>query len=242
MANTALRFVTNTLYNKVVSPAHGFSVGDVLRLNGGTYALAQADTAVKSEVIGIISSSETNAFFITQVGYVTGLPSLPYVAGTLYYLDPATPGALTATKPVTVGQYVAPLFIADSTTSGYFFCNTGEEVGGGSSSFTWNEVLAVSANMAVANGYIANDAGLVTLTMPAAAAVGDEIRVASKGAGGWLVAQNASQSIRLGNVVTTVGVGGSLASTALGDCLHLACTTTNTGWEVLSAVGNITII
>ena len=77
---------------------------------------------------------------------------------------------------------------------------------------------------------------------PAAASVGDEIRVASKGAGGWLVAQNASQSIRLGSAVTTVGVGGSLASTALGDCLHLVCTTTNTGWEVLSAVGNITIV
>lgn len=242
MANTALRFVASTLYNKVVSLGHTFVVGDVMKLSGGTFAKAQGNSAVNSEVVGIVSSEDTDYFYVTQQGYITGVPGSPFAAGTLYYLSPSTSGLLTATKPTTAGQYVVPCFIADTTSSGYFFANIGEVVTSSGSGFTWNEVIGTSQAMAVQNGYISNDAALVTLTLPATAVIGDVIRVAAKGAGGWLVAQNASQSIRLGNMATTAGVGGSLASTDLGDCIEILCTTTDTGFEVLSSVGNITIV
>ena len=52
--------------------------------------------------------------------------------------------------------------------------------------------------MSVNNGYIANNAGLVTLTLPDTAALGDEVLVQGKGAGGWLIAQNASETIYFG--------------------------------------------
>jgi hypothetical protein len=97
--------------------------------------------------------------------------------------------------------------------------------------------------MAADNGYTANNAGLVTLTLPVTAAYGSVISVNGKGAGGWRIAQNASQSIRLGNVTTTVGVGGSLSSTNLGDSIDLVCITANTLWTTQGAPqGTITVV
>ena len=104
------------------------------------------------------------------------------------------------------------------------------------------EVTGTSATMVANNDYIANNAGLVTLTLPATAALGTEIGVFYKGAGGWLIAQNAGQSIRFGTSTTTTGVGGSLASFAAGDCVKVKCITADTLFEVFSSQGNITVV
>lgn len=108
--------------------------------------------------------------------------------------------------------------------------------------FVWNEVTGTSQAGAVNNGYITNNAGLVTVTLPDTAAVGDIVRIAGKGAGGWLIAQNAGDTIHFGSSDTTTGVGGSLASTDPSDCVELLCTTANTDFTVLSSIGNITVI
>ena len=109
-------------------------------------------------------------------------------------------------------------------------------------SFMWNEVTGTSSAMAVSNGYIANNAGLVTLTLPATAALGSVIEVSGKGAGGWLIAQNSGQTIHFGNSTTTTGVGGSIASTLQYDTVKILCITANTTWVVLSNVGNLTVV
>ena len=106
--------------------------------------------------------------------------------------------------------------------------------------FTWNEIVVTSAMMAVANGYIANNAALVTLTLPATAAVGDSVRVAGKGAGLWKIAQNSGQKIHFGIADTTTGITGYLTATNIYDCIELICITANTDWVALSSVGNIT--
>jgi hypothetical protein len=114
-----------------------------------------------------------------------------------------------------------------------------------SGGFTWNDVTGTSAAMAIANGYLADNAGLVTLTLPATAVQFSEIQVKGYGAGGWRIAQNANQQIRFGSATaTTVGVGGSLASTNLNDGVRLIATVggASTIWTVLSAIGNITIV
>jgi hypothetical protein len=59
----------------------------------------------------------------------------------------------------------------------------------------WVEVAGTSEQAVPNTGYLANNAAQVTLTLPAAPAVGDTVRVAGKGLGGWRVAQNAGQSI-----------------------------------------------
>lgn len=109
---------------------------------------------------------------------------------------------------------------------------------------SWVEVTGTSQAMATQTGYIANNAALVTLTLPATAALGDSIRVLGKGAGGWKVGINATQQIVIGKLASTVGTGGSLASTATNDCIELRCITAGTAtvWEVASSIGNITVV
>lgn len=107
--------------------------------------------------------------------------------------------------------------------------------------FGWTEVTGTSASMAVENGYIANNAALVTLTLPATAAVGKRVRVIGSGAGGWKIAQNASQVIRSNDGATTVGTGGHLDSTGRYDCVELICIVANTDWVIASITGSPTL-
>lgn len=112
-------------------------------------------------------------------------------------------------------------------------------LGGG---LTWTVVTGTTQAAAVNNGYIANNAGQVVITLPAVSAVGDII--ASTGinnATGWKIAQNAGNQIFFGTSSTASGTGGSLTSTATRDAVHLVCTSVNANWQVLSAIGNITI-
>lgn len=108
---------------------------------------------------------------------------------------------------------------------------------------SWSEVTGTSATMAANNGYIANNASLVTLTLPSTCAQGQLIYVQGKGAGGWKIAQVAGQTINFGNVATTTGTGGSLASTNQYDSIALLCITANTTFAVLTGVqGNLTYV
>lgn len=104
------------------------------------------------------------------------------------------------------------------------------------------EVTGTSQSMAVNTTYIANNAGLVTLTLPSTAAVGSIVRAVYKGAGGWKVAQNASGIIRFGLYSTTTGTGGSVASSAVGDCVELMSIVANNEWRVISSQGNLTVV
>jgi hypothetical protein len=106
----------------------------------------------------------------------------------------------------------------------------------------WTEVTGTSVSAAVNNGYILNNAGLVTLTIPTTAAVGDVLRVVGKGAGGFTIAQNTSESINYGDNTTTTGTGGSLSSTHRYDAVDLVCVTANTVWNVTSSIGNLTVV
>ncbi len=96
--------------------------------------------------------------------------------------------------------------------------------GGG---LTVNNVTGTSSAMTVESLNIANNAGLVTLTLPTTAAVGDVIEIRGSGAGGWLIAQNANQIIHVGSAASTTGAGGSVASTNRYDCINLTCVVAN---------------
>ena len=125
------------------------------------------------------------------------------------------------------------------TTSGSGATITITGSGGG---MTWTEVTGTSQSAAVDNGYIANNAALVTITLPTTAAVGDIVAVVGKGAGLWRLAQNASESINFVGVTTTVGTGGYLEATNRYDCIEVICTVADTTWTVRSSVGNITYV
>ena len=112
--------------------------------------------------------------------------------------------------------------------------------GGG---LTW-ALATVDASLVVNHGYIANKAGLLTMTLPATAAIGDIIEITNMNTAiGWKIAQNANQYIRHGATLTTVGVAGYLQATALGDSVKMVCMVAgaSTGWICTSTIGNITV-
>ena len=103
-------------------------------------------------------------------------------------------------------------------------------------------VITADQTAAINTGYIANKGTLLTLTLPTTAAVGSVIRVSGMNAGLWKIAQNASGIIHFGKTDTTTGVGGYISSTLARDAVELVCCVANNEWNVISSVGNITIV
>ena len=109
--------------------------------------------------------------------------------------------------------------------------------------FTFNNVTGTSDTMAANSGYLANNAGLVTLTLPASAglAVGDILKIKGVGAGGFKIAQNASQKIRWASgSETTTGVTGYLQTTDQNDYIEIFYVASNI-FSVGSVKGTFTI-
>lgn len=104
--------------------------------------------------------------------------------------------------------------------------------------------LTISANqtLVINEGYFCiAPGGALSLALPATATIGDIIEVTLDGATSWTITQSAGQQIRFGNVQTTSGAGGSLASTAAGDTVRLVAQSA-TKWNVISSVGVLTVI
>lgn len=105
----------------------------------------------------------------------------------------------------------------------------------------YTDVTGTTQAATINNGYIADNASLVTVTLPSTAAVGSIVAIVGKGAGLWNLAQNSGQTVHFGNQNTTTGAGGSLAAVLQYDCVEVICTTANTDWVVRNSIGNITI-
>jgi hypothetical protein len=197
---------------------------------GISYATTDSDNiAIGNKGVAAESSTiriGTNA--IQTNAYIAGIDGVN-VGSVSKVLTMASDHIGTATITAGAGIVVTP------TANTITITNSG---GGGV--FLWTEITAASASMAVNMGYIANRATLVTLTLPATAAIGDVLRVAGKGVGLWSIAQNAGQTIHFGNMNTTTGATGSLSAILQYDCVELVCITANTDFVVISAIGNLT--
>lgn len=89
-------------------------------------------------------------------------------------------------------------------TSTNYVCN------GAPSGLPWVSVTAASVAAQSNTGYLANNAtSRVTVTLPAAPALGDVVRVSGPAAGGWKIAQRAGQSIQAHNLIVEAGVNWS---------------------------------
>ena len=245
---TAKGLTTDKLQKKITQTAHGFEVGDLVindALGGPpVYIFAQADTPGNSKGTMMVSRIlDVDNFVLTQTGYVTNITAQVIAsAGLQYYLSSSILNTLTLIAPTTPGQVFLPCFVSDSTTSGFFFGGSGTIIasGGGGGGITWS-VVGVNTAMAVNTGYFSSSAGTINLTLPAAAALGDVIRISNL-AGNFHIVQGAGQSIRFGDATTVVGAGGSITSTGVGDTLELVCYNANVGFQVLSSMGNLTIV
>jgi len=102
----------------------------------------------------------------------------------------------------------------------------------------WNPILGTTQAMLQNNNYYTQNSSLTNLTLPSNCIAGTVMSVAGSGTGGWIIAQNAGQSIFFENQQTSTGTGGSLASTLQYDAISLLCLTSNTQFVVISGVGN----
>ena len=116
-------------------------------------------------------------------------------------------------------------------------------IGGG---LSWT-TKAANDNFVVNNGYIAiAPGGALVFTLPSLSSVGSMIGITLDGATSFGIAQGATQTVRIGSVVTTGGAGTKVVSTSVGDTLLLLCTVAGTGvgdgaWNAVSAIGNFTM-
>lgn len=227
---------SDALTKTITQAAHGFVVGQVVYWNGTEYALAQANAASTAEVIGLITAvPSVNSFTITTGGFVSTLAGL--TNNTVYFLSDSVAGALTATPPTTAGYIEKPLLITVSTSSGYFFNYRGRVIPDPAPSW---QFVSTATNI-VSNTYYCVNGASVAFTLPTTANRGDLIYITCY-TDGWTLAQNAGQQIRIGSNTTTLGAGGSLASTATGDTILLLCVADDTTFLVLNMVGNITYV
>lgn len=249
MAFTAVQFNANALYQGVNKVAHGFTqVGVVVRFDGTNFVAADNTSEANAEVVGIISSiPNVDQFYVTQMGFVSGLTTIPeegggYVPGDLYYLS-STPGLMTAIKPTAVGLVELPCYVAYSTNTGFFFASVGNLIESGTL-FAWEEKNA-DFNMDVNKGYLINGGAVVIATLPPASQVGDTIKIATLGANGITVIENAGQYFRLADATSTPTLGGlDLLETngVLRGTCELVCTIDNTEWQFFGGTGNWEIV
>lgn len=101
---------------------------------------------------------------------------------------------------------------------------------------SWSVVTIASTSMITDFGYIVNyGGGQAQLILPTTSSQGDVLEIAGQSAGGWIISQNALQSVHIGTSVTTVGVAGSIASSHSTDSIRLVCITDDLEWTCLGA-------
>jgi len=141
-------------------------------------------------------------------------------------------GAFTSATPAAAGTIL--------TSNGPGVDPTFQTPGSG---FSWQIVTSAMnpITLVASTGYITKGVVGISFKLPAAASVGDTYKIVGYNAL-WTITQNANQKIILGILSSTVGVGGSFASSGVNDTIELVCVTANLEWITTDVTGNITIV
>ena len=235
------------------------SVGSLISATGGTGGAGQAASSVNSQAQPAAGGVGTGGSFQTTGGpsangFAFWSPAMyaPGSGGSSFFGGGAN-ATIGGTVPGNAGKSYG------GGASGAFSVNgQGAEAGAAGAAgiviiteyisiaslaqyITWSDVTGTSASMLSNHGYIADNVGLVTLTLPATASLGDIIYVIGKGSGLWSIAQNSGQTIHINAASSTTGTGGSAASTSQYNYVQLVCTVANTDFTVMMNEGIITL-
>jgi hypothetical protein len=248
-ALTGLR-IQNPSGSQTITTFYGIRLADLTR--GGTnYGIYFDGTSGLSRQ-GIWWNADTNLYrsaadtlrtddaFVSG-STITGASSLTLGAngGTIgtILLRGNTSGTVTITPAAAAGTWSLTLPTSGGTDGQVLKTN-----GSGTTSWVnpgvpWTEVTGTSQSAAAHNGYITNNAALVTVTLPTPA-VGSVIEIVGSGAGGWRAQCATSHTIRMGTTVSAST--GYAQSTNQYDCIKIVGIST-TAWLIVSAVGTIDI-
>lgn len=222
----------------------GITANAATSLTPSTAIISFADNTVSSGVLpGRIVFYTANA-----IGTVTEAMRIDSnQITTLAQPLPVGSGGLGITTVPTNGQI--PIGNGTTYTAATLTAGAGISITNGAGSITiaasggltWQTISASQALVA-SNGYICiSPGGALSLSLPATAAVGTIIEVVLAGATSWTVTQGAGQQVFMGNVSSTLGATGTVASTASGDSIRMVCTVADTTWYVISSIGNINL-
>lgn len=203
---------------------------------GSTITFTVADWTTAQKGVGVLS---TNAQAIAGVGTTQAVTpaALQAKIGTQ-----TAHGVITGNTGATSALGVT----AAGTTGQALLGATGAEPAFGNLvTVNISNVTGTTQAMAVGTSYISNHASAtVVYTLPASGALGDRIEVVGNGPGGWQIAQNANQAIKINDQTTTTGTGGSLNSTERYNSVQLYCVVSgaSTIWNVVSYSGTLTTV
>ncbi len=218
---TQLPTVTSAQMTDIICAVQGYSSPTVL------------GTSVQETLAQVYDLFQTN-IILSNAGNPNGS-----VAGSTYQLCwDTTDGILyVCTTTGSASTAVWSKSITLTAGSGITISQSGNtiNISSAATGLTWNSVGSTTVSMVTNNGYYVAEASATVLTLPTTASFGDTLIVIGTGAGGWTIAQNALQNIRVGSAITTTGTGGSLASTNRYDALELTCVVANTSWQTAFA-------
>ncbi len=235
--NTDRVFINNSAFNNLTFS--NVSYGSVYEISN-TKIYDQLSFTKTGVVVSSYTLTNNSIYELTADGSLTvNLDSASYPTNGATLLNSAALNLLTVSDAVDANYIPVNYTPTNVSVKGHLEGIDAELVGALN---TWTTVTGTSQAMAVNNGYITDNAAFVTLTLPATAAVGDKFSIQGFGAGGWRVAQNSGQSIRLGNAVTTTGAGGYVASTNRYDDAFLVCIVANTTFKIVNAIGNLDLL
>ena len=131
---------------------------------------------------------------------ITPVPSALYALAASNVLGTVSAGQLTGTVssanlPASVVTTNAIGVALSGSFSGNGAALTNLSASNVAGILVWQRVTGTNQQAQANTGYLASNPGTVTLTLPASPSVGDVVRVSGIGAGGWIIAPNAGQSI-----------------------------------------------
>jgi hypothetical protein len=222
-------------YTPATYTAHGVLVGE------GTSSIAATAAGTTGQVL--IGATGADPAF-GALGVNSGLT----VHGVVLAENNSAFVATTAgtNGQVFLGSTAAdPAFGTLTTTTGLAFTTGAHSlaINVASGGFAVTPIAGASQAMVSQTTYIANDAALTTLTLPAASAVGDIINVigSSLNTGGWTVTYGAGQIIWGPAGHSTATTGNAASAGAAAQTMSIMCTIANTTWVIYANSGTITL-
>ena len=188
--------------------------------SGSSYGSSESNN-ICLNTNGVETPGENNVLRIgAGTGSSTGQLNSAYINGIYSNSQPAS----ATVEYVTIDNTTGLLGVTTSASGG----------------ITWTSPSS-SESMVSSNGYFTRGLSQVVMTLPITASAGDTFIISNTSAAGFMIAQNSGQYINYGNLTTTTGTGGNITSTAIGDTLTIVCSVPNTGFQVVSAIGELNV-